>query len=51
MLIDKQLREVGWEADTDNLRQSKGVKPEKGRNIAIAEWQTNSSVGKNGHVD
>ncbi len=51
MIIDKQLREVGWEADTDNLRQSKGVKPERGRNIAIAEWKTNSSIGKNGYVD
>ena len=51
MIIDKQLREVGWEADTDNLRQSKGVKTEKGRNIAIAEWKTNSSIGKNGYVD
>lgn len=51
LIIDKQLREVGWEADTDNLRQSKGTKPEKGRNIAIAEWQTDSSVGKKGYVD
>lgn len=46
MIIDKQLREVGWEADTDNLRQSKGIKPQKGRNIAIAEWKTDSAVGK-----
>lgn len=51
MIIDKQLREVGWEADTDNLKQSKGVKPEKGRNLAIAEWKTDSTVGKNGYVD
>lgn len=51
MIIDKQLREVGWEADTDNLRQSKGTKPQKGRNIAIAEWKTDSAVGKKGFVD
>lgn len=51
MIIDKQLREVGWEADTDLLRQSKGTKPEKGRNIAIAEWKTDSAVGKKGYVD
>lgn len=51
MIIDKQLREVGWEADTDNLKQSKGIKPEKGRNLAIAEWKTDSAVGKNGYVD
>lgn len=44
MIIDKQLREVGWEADTDNIRQSKGTKPEKGHNRAIAEWKTGSKA-------
>ncbi|HHY73609.1 MAG TPA: type I restriction-modification system endonuclease [Bacillus bacterium] len=38
MLIDQQLQEAGWEADTENLRFSKDTRPEKGRNIAIAEW-------------
>lgn len=51
MIIDKQLREAGWEADTDNIRQSKGSKPEKGHNKAIAEWKTDSNVGKHGYVD
>lgn len=51
LLIDKQLREVGWEADSENLRQSKGIKPQKGRNIAIAEWQTDSDTGVRGYVD
>lgn len=51
MIIDKQLREVGWEADTDNIRQSKGCKPEKGHNKAIAEWKVDSAVGKYGYVD
>ena len=51
MIIDKQLREVGWEADTDNIRQSKGAKPEKGHNKAIAEWKTDSVVYRNGYVD
>lgn len=51
LLIDKQLREVGWEADFENLRQSKGTKPQKGRNIAIAEWQTDSDTGVRGYVD
>ena len=50
-LIDEQLRKVGWEVDTKNLRYSKGTRPEKGRNIAIAEWKTNSEVGDNGFVD
>lgn len=40
--IDKQLRQVGWEADTEHLRYSLGVRPEKGRNIAIAEYPCKS---------
>ncbi|MDR2569999.1 MAG: type I restriction-modification system endonuclease [Oscillospiraceae bacterium] len=51
LLIDEQLRKVGWEADTDSLRYSKGTRPQKGRNIAIAEWPTNSDVCKFGSVD
>lgn len=50
-LIDEQLRKVGWEADTENLRYSKGTRPAKGRNIAIAEWPTDSTVGKKGYAD
>ena len=41
-IIDEQLRSVGWEADTENLRYSNGTRPQKGHNIAIAEWQTDS---------
>lgn len=50
-LIDDQLRQVGWEADTNNLRYSKGTRPEKGRNIAIAEWPTDSKITQGGFVD
>lgn len=50
-LIDEQLREVGWEADTETLRHSKGTRPEKGRNMAIAEWPTDSTVGNRGFAD
>lgn len=50
-LIDEQLRKFGWEADTNNLRYSKGARPQKGRNLAIAEWPTGSAVGKNGYAD
>lgn len=50
-MIDEQLRQVGWETDTQNLRYSKGTRPEKGRNLAIAEWPTDSTVGKNGRAD
>ncbi len=41
-LIDQQLRDSGWEADTRTLRYSAGVRPSKGRNLAIAEWPTAS---------
>ena len=41
-LIDQQLRDVGWEADSLALRHSKGARPMKGRNRAIAEWPTNT---------
>lgn len=50
-LIDEQLRKVGWEVGTQKLRYSKGTRPEKGRNIAIAEWPTDSTVGKKGFAD
>ena len=39
-LIDKQLRQAGWEADTPTLRYGKGARPQKNRNLAIAEWLT-----------
>ena len=39
-LIDQQLRDAGWEANTRTLRHSAGARPSKGRNMAIAEWPT-----------
>lgn len=50
-IIDAQLRKVGWEADTVNLRYSKGTRPQKDKNLAIAEWPTDSQVGSYGYVD
>lgn len=41
-IIDQQLRDAGWEADTETLRFSHGARPEKGKNRAIAEWPTAS---------
>lgn len=41
-LIDEQLRNAGWEADTEEIRYSQGVRPLKGRYLAIAEWPTDS---------
>ncbi|MBC7000706.1 type I restriction-modification system endonuclease [Cytophaga sp. FL35] len=38
-LIDPKLIEAGWECDTLNLNYKKNkTLPQKGRNIAIAEW-------------
>ena len=50
-MIDTQLRKVGWEADTENLRYGKGIRPQKGKNLAIAEWPTLSSTGNKGRAD
>lgn len=50
-IIDAQLQSVGWEADTINLRYSKGTRPVKERNLAIAEWPTYSEEKGNGAVD
>lgn len=41
-LIDEQLREVGWTVDSATLSFAKGARPEKGKNLAIAEWPTAS---------
>jgi type I restriction enzyme, R subunit len=45
-IIDRHLRAAGWEVDSAELLYSKGTRPEKGRNLAIAEWPT-----KNGSAD
>ena len=50
-LIDEQLRKAGWEADTQNLRYSKGTRPVKGRNIVISEWPTKSAFQNHGYAD
>ncbi|MBL8323697.1 MAG: type I restriction-modification system endonuclease [Rubrivivax sp.] len=41
-LIDAQLVAAGWEADSVVLDHRKGARPQKGRNLAIAEWPTES---------
>src|SRR5690606_28191311 len=40
ILIDQQLRDAGWEADSLELTYASGARPEKGVNRAIAEWPT-----------
>ncbi|MFI3213800.1 MAG: type I restriction-modification system endonuclease [Eubacteriales bacterium] len=50
-IIDEQLRKVGWEVDTETLRYSKGTRPQKGKNLAIAEWPTDAISHNRGYVD
>ena len=42
LLVDEQLRQAGWDVDSATLRYSSGARPEKNRNMAIAEWPTSS---------
>ena len=39
-LVDAQLRAAGWTVDSAALRYSTGARPQKGKNLAIAEWPT-----------
>lgn len=41
-LIDERLNIAGWIADTENITFSKGLRPQKNKNMAIAEWPTQS---------
>jgi type I restriction enzyme, R subunit len=41
-LIDDQIRAAGWTVDSATLSFAKGARPEKGKNLAIAEWPTAS---------
>ncbi|MCF6211328.1 MAG: type I restriction-modification system endonuclease [Gammaproteobacteria bacterium] len=40
IFIDQQLIHTGWLADSQELTHKKGARPEKGKNLAIAEWPT-----------
>ena len=50
ILIDQQLREAGWQADSEALTFKRGIRPEKGKNMAIAEWPTEYK-GDKGRAD
>lgn len=43
-IIDQQLRDADWEADSRNLRYGQGIRPTKGKNMAIAEWPTANGI-------
>lgn len=36
------MREAGWEADSQSITFKNGARPQKGKNLAIAEWLTSS---------
>jgi type I restriction enzyme R subunit len=51
-IIDQQLRDAGWAADTKALTYANGVRPQTGKNLAIAEWPTaTDETGKLGFAD
>ncbi len=50
ILIDQQLQDAGWEADSQDITFQKGARPEKGHYRAIAEWPTNHN-GEKGKAD
>lgn len=39
-IIDEQLVAAGWTVDSVQLTYTKGARPQRGQNIAIAEWPT-----------
>ncbi len=43
-IIDQQLRDAGWLANSQELRYGKGTRPVKGKNMAIAEWRTAKGI-------
>jgi type I restriction enzyme R subunit len=50
ILIDQQLIEAGWQADTQELAYKLGARPEKNTFKAIAEWPTEYN-GERGRAD
>lgn len=52
ILIDQQLQDAGWQADSEALSYKSGARPEKGKNMAIAEWPTklNDQIGRADYV-
>ena len=51
LLVDAQLCKAGWQADSENIKYSKGARPQKGKNLAIAEWPVDSAICKWGAAD
>lgn len=51
ILIDQQLNEAGWEADSQEMTYQKGARPKKGTYRAIAEWPTQPAHQTNGQKE
>ena len=49
-IIDEQLAAAGWIADSSGLTYARGARPQRGRNLAIAEWPT-LYKGEKGRAD
>ncbi len=41
-IVDRQLQEAGWEVDSRTLTHGLGARPQLGKNLAIAEWPTDT---------
>jgi len=50
-LIDGQLRAAGWEVDSETLTESRGARPQRGVNRAIAEWRVGSGGAASDRAD
>lgn len=51
-IIDQQLRDAGWAADSQVLTYANGTRPQPGKNLAIAEWPTDiDETGESGFAD
>jgi type I restriction enzyme R subunit len=51
IIIDGQLRDAGWEVDSETLTWRSGARPEKGKNRAIAEVPTETADDGPGIAD
>ncbi len=51
VIIDAQLRRRDWIVDSVSIRYSKGSRPQKGKNMIISEWPTNSEFLSKGYSD
>ncbi|WP_027013818.1 type I restriction-modification system endonuclease [Comamonas composti] len=51
LLIDQMLRDAGWQTDSEQLSHAKGARPQRGQNLAIAEWPVSGAGGRSQRAD